>query len=48
VSAVAEGHDGTVDYEDRLNGGARFIVTLPAFDALTTPPRPQAGSSAAA
>jgi signal transduction histidine kinase len=30
VSAVAEGHGGTVAYEDRLNGGARFIVTLPA------------------
>jgi two-component system, OmpR family, sensor kinase len=30
VSAVAEGHNGTVSYEDRLNGGARFIVTLPS------------------
>ena len=33
VSAVAEGHGGSVAYEDRLNGGARFIVTLPAADS---------------
>jgi signal transduction histidine kinase len=48
VTAVAESHGGVVSYEDRLNGGARFIVTLPALDPLATPPRPQAGSSAAA
>jgi signal transduction histidine kinase len=35
VSAVAEGHGGTVEYEDRLNGGARFVVTLPAQLAAT-------------
>jgi signal transduction histidine kinase len=52
VSAVAAGHDGTVSYEDRMNGGARFIVTLPARGAAPEePPTPrprQAGSSAAA
>ena len=47
VSAVAEGHGGTVEYQDRLNGGARFIVTLPARTASPTPPQPQAESSAA-
>jgi signal transduction histidine kinase len=48
VSAVAEGHGGTVAYEERMNGGARFIVTLPSAPAPTTPQQPQAGSSAAA
>jgi two-component system OmpR family sensor kinase len=48
VSAVAESHGGTVSYEDRVNGGARFIVTLPAVPAPITPPQRQAGSSAAA
>jgi two-component system OmpR family sensor kinase len=48
VSAVAESHGGSVSYEDRLNGGARFIVTLPAAPAPTTPQPRQAGSSAAA
>jgi two-component system, OmpR family, sensor kinase len=48
VSAVADGHNGEVSYEDRLNGGARFIVTLPTVAAPATPPRRQAGSSAAA
>jgi signal transduction histidine kinase len=47
VSAVAEGHGGTVAYEDRLNGGSRFIVTLPTQPAAPTPPQPQARSSAA-
>ena len=48
VSAVAEGHGGTVAYEDRLNGGARFIVTLPAAAPEPATPQPrQAGSSAA-
>jgi two-component system, OmpR family, sensor kinase len=47
VNAVAEGHGGVVSYEDRLNGGARFIVTLPRQPAVPTPPRPQAESSAA-
>jgi signal transduction histidine kinase len=37
VSAVAEGHGGTVGYEERLNGGARFIVTLPAESVAGTP-----------
>jgi signal transduction histidine kinase len=48
VSAVADGHGGTVSYEDRLNGGARFTVTLPSASAPTTPQPRQAGSSAAA
>jgi signal transduction histidine kinase len=50
VSAVAEGHGGTVVYEDRMNGGARFVVTLPAAasEPSPTPPQRQAGSSAAA
>ena len=50
VSAVAEGHGGTVTYEDALMGGARFVVTLPLQAPLSpaTPPQPQAGSSAAA
>jgi signal transduction histidine kinase len=48
VSAVADGHGGTVSYEDRLNGGARFTVTLPSAPAPTTPQPRQAGSSAAA
>jgi two-component system OmpR family sensor kinase len=47
VSAVAEGHGGTVAYEERLNGGARFIVTLPTQPVAATPPQPQARSSAA-
>jgi signal transduction histidine kinase len=47
VSAVAASHGGTVSYEDRMNGGARFIVTLPAKQAVPTPPQPQAKSSAA-
>lgn len=49
VSAVAESHGGSVRYEDRLNGGSRFIVTLPAAGTAPapTPPRPQAESSAA-
>jgi signal transduction histidine kinase len=53
VSAVAEGHGGTVEYEDRMNGGSRFIVTLPmaAPEPEAEPPiprQPQEGSSAAA
>ena len=48
VSAVAEGHGGTVAYEDRPGGGARFTVVLPASAmAAATPRRQQAGSSAA-
>jgi two-component system, OmpR family, sensor kinase len=51
VSAVADGHGGSVHYEDRMNGGARFIVTLPAHapapSGATTPQQPQARSSAA-
>jgi signal transduction histidine kinase len=50
VNAVAESHGGSVEYEDGLMGGARFIVTLPAEAPAepTTPQQPQAGSSAAA
>jgi signal transduction histidine kinase len=47
VYAVAEGHGGSVRYEDRLNGGARFIVTLPTHLSVAKPPQPQARSSAA-
>jgi two-component system OmpR family sensor kinase len=47
VNAVAEGHGGNVTYEDRMNGGARFIVTLPARATVPTPPQPRAESSAA-
>ena len=51
VSAVAEGHGGSVAYEDRLNGGARFIIALPAHRDTAAPPTPQprqAESSASA
>jgi signal transduction histidine kinase len=37
VSAVAEAHDGRVRYEDRLNGGARFMITLPVADLARAP-----------
>jgi two-component system OmpR family sensor kinase len=47
VNAVAEGHGGSVAYEDRQNGGARFTIVLPANAAATTPRRPPARSSAA-
>ncbi|MEA2484016.1 MAG: two-component system, OmpR family, sensor kinase [Thermoleophilaceae bacterium] len=47
VNAVAEGHGGSVAYEDRQNGGARFTIVLPANAAAATPRRPQARSSAA-
>ncbi len=48
VDAVAESHGGSVSYEDRLNGGARFTVELPARPLESvTPRRPQARSSAA-
>jgi signal transduction histidine kinase len=47
VSAVAEGHGGTVSYEDRTTGGASFTVTLPASTAVARPPRPREESSAA-
>ncbi len=41
VSAVAEGHGGSVRDEDRLEGGARFIVTLPtSLPELPERPRP--------
>jgi signal transduction histidine kinase len=48
VSAVAERHNGTVSYEDRLNGGARFVVTLPSTQPAPIPPQRREGSSAAA
>src|SRR5204863_4350066 len=51
VNAVAESHGGSVRYEDRLNGGARFIVELPAHAPVPadvpgapTPPPRRAGS----
>jgi signal transduction histidine kinase len=47
VNAVAEGHGGRVEYEDREGGGARFVIRLPALAALTPQRRP-AGSSAGA
>jgi two-component system sensor histidine kinase KdpD len=50
VSAVAQAHGGTVVYEERLNGGARFTVILPRTNAPAAPTTPQprqAGSSAA-
>jgi two-component system OmpR family sensor kinase len=47
VNAVAETHGGSVSYEDRMNGGARFIVELPAHAGPPTPQQPQARSSAA-
>jgi signal transduction histidine kinase len=47
VSAVAEGHGGTVAYEDRLNGGARFIVTLPAKTVAPSPAEPETERSRA-
>jgi signal transduction histidine kinase len=47
VNAVAEGHGGTVAYEDRQHGGSRFTVVLPAHLAPATPRQPQARSSAA-
>jgi signal transduction histidine kinase len=48
VSAVAEGHGGTVEYEDRLNGGARFVVTLPAAPPEASTPQPRQARSSAA
>jgi two-component system OmpR family sensor kinase len=46
VDAVAASHGGRVRYEDRPGGGARFVVTLPAAQAVT-PRRPREESSAA-
>jgi two-component system OmpR family sensor kinase len=46
VNAVAEEHGGAVAYEDRMNGGARFSIVLPA-PAPATPRQRQARSSAA-
>jgi two-component system, OmpR family, sensor kinase len=48
VSAVADGHGGTVEYEDRLNGGARFVVTLPAAPPEPSTPQPRQARSSAA
>jgi two-component system OmpR family sensor kinase len=45
VNAVADGHGGEVLYEDRLNGGARFIVTLPAAAPAAAPTESQAQRS---
>ena len=41
VSAVADSHGGTVRYEDRPGGGARFIVTLPAHAATPAVREPE-------
>jgi two-component system OmpR family sensor kinase len=45
VSAVAEGHDGAVVYEERPSGGARFTVTIPGAARAAPAPRPREGSS---
>jgi two-component system, OmpR family, sensor kinase len=45
VNAVAEGHGGSVRYEDGLHGGARFIVTLPAQAPAPSEPSPAVRSS---
>ena len=47
VSAVADGHGGTVSYEDRAAGGARFIVTLPAHAGAPAAAEPEAQRSRA-
>src|SRR3954467_12196399 len=47
VSAVADGHGGTVAYEDRMNGGSRFIVVLPPHAAMPAPAEQQAERSSA-
>lgn len=44
VGAVAESHNGRVEYQDRDGGGARFVVRMPA----ARPRQPQAAPSAAA
>jgi signal transduction histidine kinase len=36
VHAVAEGHHGRVEYQEREGGGARFVVRLPAAQTSTT------------
>jgi signal transduction histidine kinase len=46
VQAVADSQGGSVRYEDRPGGGARFVVSLPAVPALR-PLRPREESSAA-
>jgi two-component system OmpR family sensor kinase len=46
VDAVATEHGGDVRYEDRPEGGARFVVRLPAAPAVR-PRRPREESSAA-
>jgi two-component system OmpR family sensor kinase len=47
VAAVAEGHGGTVAYEDRMNGGSRFIVALPARTEAPAAAEPEAERSRA-
>jgi signal transduction histidine kinase len=44
VRAVAESHGGSVELSDNEDGGARFVVRLPAVraEAPVTPPQPQA------
>jgi signal transduction histidine kinase len=47
VAAVADGHGGTVAYEDRMNGGARFTVVLPAHTPSVSPAAPEAERASA-
>jgi signal transduction histidine kinase len=39
VLAIANAHGGSVDVEDAVPHGARFVITLPAPGAATSPPR---------
>lgn len=46
VQAVAEGHGGTVALERPAEGGARFVVRIPAIPAAAPAPAPDAAPTA--